>query len=192
MLMRIFSKHPLVHTLNEPHFFERYWDGPDKESRLSVEQSALLLLKMTSSQRDGFFAKPNTDYHQECLNAVLAQDPRGLSPSEVYQLFMLRETQLHQRVIPCDKTPKCFLYTRCTKTVSRCHNYQYGKRSSLRSCFPEKQMEAAWVGQFFYAKKRSSASTSQLSPHYYVPTLEFCSWSNYRLGEASSSIIDTV
>jgi len=110
MLMRIFSKHPLVHTLNEPHFFERYWDGPDKESRLSVEQSALLLLKMTSSQRDGFFAKPNTDYHQECLNAVLAQDPRGLSPSEVYQLFMLRETQLHQRVIPCDKTPQNVFY----------------------------------------------------------------------------------
>lgn len=110
MLMRIFSKHPSVHTLNEPHFFERYWQGFDQGKRLSVNDSAQLLLKMTSNQRDGFFAKPNESYLQECTNAVLAQDPYGLFPSELYQLFLLRETQLNHRVIPCDKTPQNVFY----------------------------------------------------------------------------------
>lgn len=107
MLMRILDRHDQLHTLNEPHFFERHWNG-DKAMRPA--DATALLTKMVSHQRDGFFAPSNVAYEQECETAITRTEASQLSALGVYRLFLAHETDRNGKQIPCDKTPQNVFY----------------------------------------------------------------------------------
>lgn len=108
MLMRILDGHPRLHTLNEPHFFERYWQANGRP--LPREEAAALLTQMVSNQRDGFFATSNPRYYKECQGILAQSAATEYTPSFLYQLFLRHETEQGGYSVSCDKTPQNVFY----------------------------------------------------------------------------------
>mgnify|MGYP000037975632 CR=1 FL=1 len=110
MLMRMFNRHPEVQAINESHFFEKYWNPADGDKKLELEPAAALLQKLITRQRDGFFAKSNKNYYNECLHLVGSNDPAGLSKIDVFRLFMCHEKAKSKKSVICEKTPQHIFY----------------------------------------------------------------------------------
>lgn len=109
MLMRIFDRHPLVKTINESHFLEKYWQPSDAARKLGRTEAAELLTRLVSTQRDGFFAAKNPVYAEECrmLAGTLGD---GLDRITLYKTFMAYEAAREGRKVVCEKTPQYVFY----------------------------------------------------------------------------------
>lgn len=112
MMMRIMDNHSQVHSINEPHFFEKMWTPADQDKQVSTEEAEQLLLKLIVGQREGFFAaveKYRTKYLSE-VKQIVNQHLQKATRLQVYQTFLDYETRLNGKSIPCEKTPQNVFY----------------------------------------------------------------------------------
>lgn len=111
MMLRMLSNHPEICGLNELHFFEKLWSSADRDRLLDGEQAALLASRLIYVQRDGYIGKTDAAKYLEEGRQVVSAIPSGeLLPHNVFLAMMAHETALHQRRIPCEKTPQNVFY----------------------------------------------------------------------------------
>ncbi|MFT5973715.1 MAG: hypothetical protein ACJAZC_000181 [Cryomorphaceae bacterium] len=112
MMMRIMNNHSTVHSINEPHFFEKLWSPEDESEEITGAIAKELYAKLLVGQRDGFFESVDKNRHkyEEELNRVEEFAEKPLTRLSVYKMFMLREARLNGKTIPCEKTPQNVFY----------------------------------------------------------------------------------
>jgi hypothetical protein len=114
MMMRIMDRHPLVHSINEPHFFETMWSPSDHGKEISTADAKTLFAKLFTRQRAGFFE--SVDQHaplykkeiETLLDSWPAQLP--LTRINVYGMFLEHEPKVAKKEIACEKTPQNIFY----------------------------------------------------------------------------------
>lgn len=110
VMLRIMNNHSLVHGINEPHFYGTYWAPADDGKPLGRNDAMVLLAKLLTRQRDGFFAKMEPGKFDAEAARILAQMPAGADRKDVFAAFMAHETQLSGKRIACEKTPQNIFY----------------------------------------------------------------------------------
>ncbi len=106
MLMRMFAKHPAMGTINESHFLERHWSPQSHEMALDEAAATTLLLRLTSVQRDGYFASDNAEYKAMCAELVAQLPGNKRTAIAIYKAFLANEAKHHGLPRLCEKTPQ--------------------------------------------------------------------------------------
>ena len=101
MMMRIMNNHNMIHSINEPHFFEKMWTPKDDGKLISRDIAFDLYAKLFTCQRAGFFEpveKHISKYNDEInrLIPLLGDHPTRLA---VYTSFLKYETSLYQLTV---------------------------------------------------------------------------------------------
>ncbi len=110
MMLRIMNNHPLVHGINEPHFYGTYWAPADDGKPLDRRAAMELLTKLLTRQRDGFFAQAVPGKYDGEAARILSGLPAGPDRKDAYAAFMAYETKRNGKRIPCEKTPQNVFY----------------------------------------------------------------------------------
>ncbi|MFT6996704.1 MAG: hypothetical protein ACJAQ4_000447 [Cryomorphaceae bacterium] len=112
MMMRIMNNHSMVHSINEPHFFEKMWTPKDDGIPINSKVAFDLYAKLFTCQRAGFFEpveKHVASYKAE-IDQLVAQLSESPSRLAVYSSFLKYETEVNGKAIPCEKTPQNVFY----------------------------------------------------------------------------------
>jgi hypothetical protein len=112
MMMRVMNNHSNVYSINEPHFFEKMWSPSDSNQPIDIETQRLLLYKLFTGQRAGFFEdveKHKYKYIEE-VELLLSHFSAAVSRLDVYTAFLHYETVRSNKSIPCEKTPQNVFY----------------------------------------------------------------------------------
>lgn len=112
MMMRIMNNHSEVHSINEPHFFEKMWSPKDDGVEIDVDIASDLLAKLFTGQREGFFepvAKHRHKFEEEIKDLIEEHDGK-LTRMSIYTSFLHYEAQKNGKSIPCEKTPQNVFY----------------------------------------------------------------------------------
>lgn len=112
MMMRVLDNHSQAHSINEPHFFEKLWSPNDAGKKIKRTEAFTLLAKLFTGQRAGFFEPVSEHVHkyEQEIQDLLGTCGDGCSRMQVYARFMLHETRLAGKQIPCEKTPQNVFY----------------------------------------------------------------------------------
>jgi hypothetical protein len=107
MMAKILGQNPLVHMFYELHFFEQLW-YPEKNIRqLNKEESINLFSELISLQRQGFLAERYPkQFYQESCNYFELKSKQVFTPPSVFMDFLIYESRLNQKKIPCEQTPR--------------------------------------------------------------------------------------
>ncbi len=114
MMMRIMDRHPQVHSINEPHFFETMWSPSDQGKTISKTDAKELYTKLFTRQRAGFFESVEEHGHlySKEIEALLDGWPseRPLTRIQIYGSFLDYEPHTHGKEKACEKTPQNVFY----------------------------------------------------------------------------------
>lgn len=112
MMMRIMNNHPEVHSINEPHFFEKMWSPGDEGKVIDRDTAAALYAKLFTGQRDGFFepVKMHRHKYEAEIAQRLALYSNPPTRQDVYTDFVHYEAGQSGKKIPCEKTPQNIFY----------------------------------------------------------------------------------
>ncbi len=112
MMMRIANNHSEVHSINEPHFFEKLWSPDDGEKSISRKEAFQLYAKLFTGQRAGFFepVEKHVESYRSETESILGSYDQPLSRLGVYRHFIHYEARKNGKSIPCEKTPQNVFY----------------------------------------------------------------------------------
>ena len=107
MLGRILGNHPQIHTFSELHFFENLVSYSDVEKRKKWNEfeRVKLLERLLTSARDGLFSDIDPGKYTEKAKCI-DQASDSQDPVSIYSEFLNSETIEHQKLIPCEQTPR--------------------------------------------------------------------------------------
>jgi hypothetical protein len=109
MIGEALSLHTDVFMLTELHFFEQLWDPSDRDRRLDEAEAAELTARLITHQRAaGVLQRVDVaPYLAEARERVARLDGRApWAPAEVFRAFLLDETRVNGKRIPCEQTPR--------------------------------------------------------------------------------------
>lgn len=114
MMMRIMDNHSAVHSINEPHFFEKLWSPVDVGKPVKLSEAKDLYLKLLVGQREGFFESVTKHGHKYKSDLGILEDlpPSRLTRLAIYRMFLRRETAMKGKALSCEKTPQNVFYIR--------------------------------------------------------------------------------
>lgn len=105
MMSRILGNHKDIFSFQELHFFDEQLAGGNAELKLNHWDAIKKYAKLCSIQRNGYFGdhdpKPFIKEAENVLGNV--SQHKALS---VYRSFLINETSLHRKSIPCEQTPQ--------------------------------------------------------------------------------------
>jgi len=112
MMMRIMNNHSMIHSINEPHFFEKMWTPKDDGKRISRDVAFDLYAKLFTCQRAGFFeeVEKHVAKYTEEINELIPKLGDHPTRMAVYTSFLKYETKVNGKTIPCEKTPQNVFY----------------------------------------------------------------------------------
>lgn len=111
LMGRILGKHQDVFTFNELHFLEEIWMPVNNYAIMSKEEAVSNFAKLLSIQRDGYLKKRETGkYINEALKVIETRGEKKITFSFLYKQFLVYETTVNRKKIPCEKTPRNVLY----------------------------------------------------------------------------------
>lgn len=105
MMSRILGNHKDVFTFQELHFFDELLQGNAAMTIPSRETGVNLFATLCAIQRDGYFGSRNSSmYRDEATKSLNTLTP--LSYSEILDKFLISETKINLKSIPCEQTPQ--------------------------------------------------------------------------------------
>ncbi|MBD0404487.1 sulfotransferase [Flammeovirga sp. EKP202] len=111
MLGRILNNSEKVFTFKEIHFFEQLWEDQDTDNPISKDEAIELFSKLLNIQRIGYLAKNKTDINLSEAKIFYSKDSRDkFYKHNVFQDFLIYETTLKNKIIPCEQTPRNVLF----------------------------------------------------------------------------------
>lgn len=105
MMSRILGNNKAVFTFNELHFFEQLWMPVKDAPAMNVADATLLYSKLISLQRQGYLQQKNPELYSNEAAQNIAACNATLNQADVFKLFLLNESALHNKTIPCEQTP---------------------------------------------------------------------------------------
>lgn len=110
MLSRILGKNQEIFTFRELHFFEQLCANNELLKEISHQTAIELFAHLISLQRDGYLLIKGIDtkYREEAERALKYKQHH--SNFDVYTTFLLYETRLNKKSIPCEQTPRNLHY----------------------------------------------------------------------------------
>ncbi|MEA3276736.1 MAG: sulfotransferase, partial [Pseudomonadota bacterium] len=110
MMARILGNNPNVFSFRELHFFEELCSAPDLYKSLPSKKREELFARLIAVQRQGYMLVRSID--QRYLNEAHAVLPStGVENSiGVYAAYLVYETKLQKKSIPCEQTPRNLQY----------------------------------------------------------------------------------
>jgi len=112
VMMRIMDNHSQIHAINEPHFFEKMWSKSDESKFIDSAKAELLLARLFSGQREGFFEKAEKHrhkFHVE-IQALIGDLGKDYTRLDIFSRFLHYETGKNGKRLPCEKTPQNVFY----------------------------------------------------------------------------------
>jgi hypothetical protein len=112
MMMRIMNNHSKVHSINEPHFFEKMWTPKDDGVPITKKVAFDLYAKLFTGQRAGFFepVEKHVSKYREEIDRLVEKLDDPSSRLDVYADFLRYETEVNGKTVPCEKTPQNVFY----------------------------------------------------------------------------------
>ncbi len=110
MMGRILGNHPDIFTFNELHFFGQLWSKDDENKKTSEEEALKLASKLLCIQRKGYFSKCKKNEFEKESNTIVNSINSDVTSLNVFKSFLFYESNLHNKNIPCDQTPRNVLY----------------------------------------------------------------------------------
>ena len=111
MMSRILGRHDLVFSFKELHFFGQIYSSATDNNALSTPKAIKLSSRLLSIQRDGYLLQGNySRFNDEAETIVKSVSPDELFPHKIYEAFLLHETRINGKIIPCEQTPRNLLY----------------------------------------------------------------------------------
>jgi omega-hydroxy-beta-dihydromenaquinone-9 sulfotransferase len=157
MMAKILGLNSQVFMFYELHFFEQLWYPTEPVTEITKEEAVNLFCKLISLQRQGFLTERDPDQFKDEAQAYF--NSCALSkctfPS-VFMNFLLYESMLHSKKIPCEQTPRnlffvdeiCELYTgskiicmiRDPRDVLLSQKYKWKRRFFGHADLPRKEI----------------------------------------------------
>lgn len=111
MLGRVLGLNSKIYTFGELHFFEQLVgaEGLKKSSSWDDKRLLLLLERLLTSSRDGFFANISAGKYTSEAASILAK-ASSKNPLGVYNEFLFYEAARCGKVIPCEQTPRYLFF----------------------------------------------------------------------------------
>ena len=111
MLGRVLARNSRIHTFGELHFFEHQVDGATVRDRpvWPEDQAIVLVERLLTSARDGFFAPVTSGRYLSDARAILSR-VECMDPVAIYAAFLQFETERHGKCIPCEQTPRYLFF----------------------------------------------------------------------------------
>lgn len=109
MTGRILGRNAQVFMYNELHFFEQEWQPADAARLLPEDEALALLVRLMSTQRDGYFYRhDNPAYHGEAaaLGQTIGLGDRTHAKHDLLKAFAQHEAGLHGKHRWCEQTPR--------------------------------------------------------------------------------------
>ncbi|HYJ63141.1 MAG TPA: sulfotransferase, partial [Parafilimonas sp.] len=107
MVSKILGNNELIYGFKELHFFEQLWYPEKNVNRLTKEQAIKLFTELISLQRQGFYANRTPEkFHEEANNFFQSSVYETITPPLVFMNYLLYESRLHKKRIPCEQTPR--------------------------------------------------------------------------------------
>ncbi len=112
MMMRVMNNHSELHSINEPHFFEKIWTPKDEGKRVSREEAFEVFASLFTCQRAGFFEPVRKHVHKykDEINTLIERIGDDLTRLHIYNEFLENEATSHEKITPCEKTPQNVYY----------------------------------------------------------------------------------
>ncbi|MFZ1610925.1 MAG: sulfotransferase [Chitinophagales bacterium] len=110
MMRRVLGNHPDIFMLEEMHFFEQLWSSSDADKILNTSEAITLASRLFFIQRNGYLSEIDFNLHKADAEKVVNAMQGKLFPHEIFKAFMFFETHLHNKTIPCQKTPQDVFY----------------------------------------------------------------------------------
>lgn len=110
LMARILGRHPAVFTMEELHFFEELWSPDSDYLHFTREKALQLTSRLLNIQRNGYLNQKNTQSFIQEAEKIIENLPKEVSPPLVFSAVLNYETNLHQKTIPCEHTPRNVLY----------------------------------------------------------------------------------
>jgi hypothetical protein len=195
MLAKILGKNSLIFMFYELHFFEQLWYPQKNIKKITREEGINLFSELISLQREGFLAERNPK--QFCAEATAFFDlnaTNAITAPDVFINFLLYESALHNKVIPCEQTPRNLFFIdeiselypsakiicmiRDPRDVLLSQKYKWKRRLYGHPDLPVKEMVRAWFNYhaITISKLWSSAAEKILSsvnkPNVYLIKFE--------------------
>jgi len=113
MFSRILNNHNEIFSFHEIHFFEELVTTSELDKVLSSQNASILLAKLISIQRIGYLKERRVSmFLKEAQDLILnSNEIDDLTPKKVYQIFLQNETELNNKTIPCEQTPRYIFST---------------------------------------------------------------------------------
>ncbi|MCG9129982.1 sulfotransferase, partial [Candidatus Poribacteria bacterium] len=110
MMGRILGNHSDVFTFGELHFFGQLW-SPNLTSGLNETEAIELASKLFCIQRVGYRKQGDTrDFQVDAQEFCADFSDYPVSPTKLFSTFLQSETNLNDKSIPCDQTPRNVFY----------------------------------------------------------------------------------
>jgi len=107
MVSKILGNHPLIFGFHELHFFEQLWYPEKNIKQLTKEEGISLFSELISLQREGLFADRNPkQFYEEASAYFKLNSDEFITPPRVFMDFLLYESELYNKKIPCEQTPR--------------------------------------------------------------------------------------
>lgn len=106
MMAKILGNNSRVFTFNELHFFEQVWYPRKEVPEITSEEGINLFCQLISLQREGYLSERNPKEFFKEAKAFFDVDRGTVTPPFVFMNFLLYESKLHNKMIPCEQTPR--------------------------------------------------------------------------------------
>ena len=111
MMGRIVGKHSEIFTFHELHFFEQLWTAQEQNDCISQNEAEQLAARLLCIQRDGYLNQKDSNcFLSEAKEIVAKTHAQNLTSASIFKKFLLYESALHNKVIPCEQTPRNVFY----------------------------------------------------------------------------------
>lgn len=112
LLGRLLGNHSEIFTFHELHFFEDLCNTSDLSSPTAKERALRVLCELFSRQRQGLLVpeREPLGFRKDAASVLNESARSQLTLSEIYVSFLKHETELNQKRIPCEQTPRYVFY----------------------------------------------------------------------------------
>lgn len=111
MMMRILKKHPHIHSLNEIHFFEKFWSTQDQQRPIEETEAVWLASRLFFIDRYNVLAKfEEAEFAAQAKNLVAKLEKKPLYRQDIYHAVLNQRAADEGKTIACEKTPQNLYY----------------------------------------------------------------------------------
>lgn len=111
MMRRILGKHSIIHTLNEVHFFEKFWSTDDIDKVLTEKEALWLANRLLFLDRYNVLETfVEEEFAEEAKKLIAELNMPSPHPHDIYHALLIYRAHQEGKLIGSEKTPQNLFY----------------------------------------------------------------------------------